>query len=124
MTRSASLIILVGFAVATAQAAAPISKTTKLEKARVELRAAGWKPRSFARFAPSDAMSTFHDHGYTETEQCSNEEYSCVLDYVSDKGACLRVVVDYSTLKPLHAWVSSWTNECPNPELLKAPPAN
>ena len=119
-----SLCLSSALLAANAQAAVPISKTMKLEKARVELRAAGWKPRDFARYAPSDAMSTFHDHGYNETEQCSNQEYSCVLDYVNANGSCLRVVIEYSTLKPLHAWVSSWTSECPNPEQLKAPPAN
>ena len=107
---------------ASAQAAVPISKTMKLEKARVALRAAGWKPRDFSRFAPSDAMDIFRGLGYTETEQCSNQEYSCVLDYVNASGSCLRIVVEYSNLKPLHAWVGNWTSECPNPEQLKAPP--
>ncbi|MGE5625751.1 MAG: hypothetical protein ACM3ZT_09415 [Bacillota bacterium] len=110
---------------ATAQAAksVPLAKNLALDKAKAALRAQGWKPRAFARFIPGDAMDIFHANGYTETEQCSNEEYSCVLDYADAHGACLRVMVSYSTLKPLHAWVDHWTSECPNPEMLKAPGA-
>lgn len=126
MTRSTSFIILAGaalFAAASAAADVPLSGNQALASARTALLRHGWKPRALARFMPGDAMDIFRSNGYTETEQCSHEEYSCVLDYVNEHGSCLRVIVDYATLKPLHAWISSWTNECPNPELLKAPPA-
>ena len=102
-----------------ASPAVPIVKDQALPQARANLLKDGWKARKFQRAESSAAMDTFRAAGYTETEQCGKEEYFCVLDYVNAHGACLRVIVDYSTLAPLKGWVSNWTFECPNPELLK-----
>ena len=124
MKRFAPFFILAGaglLAAASAYAspAVPIVKDQALPHARANLLKDGWKARKFQRVVSSDAMDTFRAAGYTETEQCAKDEYFCVLDYVNAHGACLRVIVDYSTLAPLKGWVSSWTFECPNPELLK-----
>lgn len=124
MKRYASLVTLAGavlLAAVSVQAApsVPLVKDMTLASARANLLKQGWKARKFQRVIPSAAMDTFRSAGYTETEQCGQNEYFCVLDYVNEHGTCLRVIMDYSTLAPLKGWVSSWTFECPDPELLK-----
>jgi|GEM_PF-3950162 len=127
MKQSASLITLAALALlvsASAYAArVTLARGEQLTKARPELLQQGWKPRKIERYAPSKTMDAFRNAGYLETEQCANDDYLCVLDYVNAQGACLRVVVNYNTLEPLRPWVTSWTFECPNPEILKAPAA-
>ena len=126
MNRLTSIVILAGAALlvvvsAYAAPAVPIMKDMSLASARAGLVKQGWKARKIQRFVPSAAMDAFRNAGYAETEQCGGNEYFCVLDYVNARGSCLRVIVDYSYLSPLKAWVSSWTFECPNPEALVKP---
>lgn len=126
MTRSAaSLLIACAAALAAASALAappvPLATSQPLATARAKLIQAGWKPDKLIDGATDEAFTTFWHAGYEETEQCGSTEPFCVLDYNDGRGACLRVIFDYATLKPLKAWVTSWTHECVNPAMLVKP---
>ena len=125
MTRpAASLLIACALFIATAAHAAPpvpLAKSQDLVAARAKLIQAGWKPDKIIFSTADEAFNTFRKAGYDETEQCGSTEPFCVLDYNDGHGACLRVIFDYATLKPLKAWVTSWTHECVDPAMLVKP---
>jgi len=99
----------------------PLAKNQAIATARAKLKQAGWRPMKIKYQGLDTAFVAFWQAGYTETEQCASDDAFCVLDYSDGHGNCLRVMFDYNMLKPLQAWVTSWTRECPNPDMLIKP---
>jgi hypothetical protein len=122
---AASLVIACAAALAGASASAaprvPLAKNQSIVTARAKLKQAGWKPDKVKYQGLDAPFVAFRQAGYTETEQCAADDSFCVLDYSDGHGNCLRVMFDYNMLKPLKAWVTSWTHECPNPAMLIKP---
>jgi hypothetical protein len=122
---AASLVIACAAALAGAAAWAappvPLAKNQSIATARAKLKQAGWRPLKMKYQGTDTAFMDFWYAGYTETEQCAADDSFCVLDYTDGHGNCLRVMFDYGALKPLKAWVSSWTRECPNPAMIVKP---
>ncbi|HSC48571.1 MAG TPA: hypothetical protein VLG68_10845 [Gammaproteobacteria bacterium] len=126
LLRAAALLTVAcaaAFAGASASASPPVplAKNQSITTARAKLMQAGWKPDKLNDGATDQAFVTFRSAGYTETEQCGSTEPFCVLDYNDGHGACLRVIFDYATLKPLKAWVTNWTHECVDKTMLAKP---
>lgn len=126
MTRTAVLLVIACVAAFTGASASasppvPLAKNQSIVTARAKLKQAGWRPQKMKYQGTDDAFLGFWAAGYHETELCGSDDSFCVLDYTDGHGACLRVMFDYGALKPLKAWVSSWTRECPNPAMLVKP---